>query len=206
MKRDVFYDISEVTLLAGVDEVGRGPLAGDVVAAAVILDPAQPIDGLVGSKKLSDKKRELLAEEIKCKALAWSIARASVLEIDQINILHASLLAMKRAVESLAIQPQHVAVDGNRLPKWSYSSQAVVRGDSLIPAISAASILAKVQRDREMVELDKRFPGYGLAKHKGYPTKQHIAAMEELGLEDRAVMAIYRHSFAPVRKVKAGVV
>lgn len=183
-------------LVAGVDEVGRGPLAGDVVAAAVILDPDNPIDGLNDSKKLSEKKREWLAIEIRSKALAWSIARASVAEIDEINILQASLLAMKRAVESLSIQPAHVLVDGNKLPKWHYSAEAIVQGDSSVPAISAASILAKVQRDHEMIELDKQYPGYGLAEHKGYPTAKHLAAIETLGVVD-----IYRRSFGPVRKI-----
>lgn len=192
--------------IAGVDEVGRGPLAGDVVAAAVILDPAQPISGLMDSKKLPEKKREQLAIEIKAKALAWSIARASVAEIDEINILHASMLAMKRAVESLAVQPHHVLVDGNRLPKWRYSAEAIVKGDSKIPAISAASILAKVQRDSEMVLLDKQFPGYGLAIHKGYPTAKHLAAIQTLGLgtsgiETQGIVEIYRRSFGPVRRL-----
>lgn len=183
-------------LIAGVDEVGRGPLAGDVVAAAVILDPQKPIAGLTDSKKLSEKKRELLAVEIRSKALAWSIARASVAEIDELNILQASLLAMKRAVETLVIQPQRVLVDGNKLPKWHYQAEAIVQGDSLVPAISAASILAKVQRDNEMLELDKRYPGYGLAEHKGYPTAKHLAAIQTLG-----VVEIYRRSFGPVRKI-----
>jgi len=188
-------DFKNAQLIAGVDEVGRGPLAGDVVAAAVILDPENPIEGLADSKKLSEKKRLLLEDEIKAKALAWYVARASVEEIDEINILHASMLAMKRAVEGLSIQPEYVLVDGNRLPKWTYPSEPVVQGDSLVPAISAASILAKVQRDGEMVELDKRFPGYGLAGHKGYPTKQHMSALEELG-----VTPIHRKSFAPVKR------
>lgn len=201
MNRDFFVQFRHYKLLAGVDEVGRGPLAGDVVAAAVILNPDNPITGLADSKKLSEKKREQLAEEIKVKALSWSIARASVAEIDTLNILHASMLAMKRAVESLAIQPEHVLVDGNRLPRWTYSAQAIVQGDSLIPAISAASILAKVQRDREMIDLDKRFPGYGLAEHKGYPTKKHILALEQLGVTD-----IYRRSFGPVKKLLLSVV
>lgn len=188
-------------LIAGVDEVGRGPLAGDVVAAAVILDPAQPISGLMDSKKLPEKKREQLAIEIKSKALAWCIARASVAEIDELNILHASMLAMKRAVENLGIQPHHVLVDGNRLPKWRYSAEAIVKGDSKIPAISAASILAKVQRDGEMVLLDKQFPGYGLALHKGYPTAKHLAAIQTLGIESQGIVEIYRRSFGPVRRL-----
>jgi len=198
MNHDVIAKFAHYKLLAGVDEVGRGPLAGDVVAAAVILDPEYPIMGLADSKKLSEKRREALAIEIKSKALAWSVTRASVSEIDSLNILQASLLAMKRAVESLAIQPEHVLVDGNKLPRWHYSSQAIVQGDSLIPAISAASILAKVQRDSEMLELDKLFPGYGLAEHKGYPTRKHMEALEQRGIPDTGV---YRHSYAPVKKL-----
>lgn len=181
-------------LLAGCDEVGRGPLAGDVVAAAVILDPENPIEGLNDSKKLTEKKRELLFDEIKLKAKSWCVARASVAEIDQINILQASLLAMTRAVQGLHIQPEHVLVDGNKLPKWTYKAEAVVKGDSRVAAISAASILAKVVRDREMVELDKQYPGYGLADHKGYPTKTHMDALVRLG-----VTPIHRRSFGPVR-------
>lgn len=181
-------------LLAGVDEVGRGPLAGDVVAAAVILDPEKPITGLADSKKLSEKKRELLFDEICSNAMSWCVARASVAEIDQLNILQASLLAMTRAVEGLSVQPEHVLVDGNKLPRWHYSAEAVVKGDSRVAAISAASILAKVVRDREMHELDKRYPGYGLADHKGYPTKVHLDALERLGASP-----IHRQSYAPVR-------
>ncbi|WP_444889742.1 ribonuclease HII [Microbulbifer sp. DLAB2-AA] len=183
-------------LLAGVDEVGRGPLAGDVVAAAVILDPAEPILGLADSKKLSEKKRESLFEEICERALSFSIARATVEEIDQINILQASLLAMRRAVEQLPLQPEFVLVDGNKRPDWSYACDTVIKGDSRVAAIAAASILAKVTRDREMVELDARYPGYGLAGHKGYPTKAHMQALEELGPS-----ALHRVSFAPVRKL-----
>ncbi len=179
---------------AGVDEVGRGPLAGDVVAAAVILDEAQPIEGLDDSKKLSEKRREVLFEQIQQRAKSWCIARASVAEIDQINILQASLLAMKRAVEGLSVTPEHVWVDGNKIPQWHYPAEAVVKGDSRVKAIAAASILAKVTRDREMEALDKIYPGYGLAGHKGYPTKQHMAALETLG-----VTPIHRRSFAPVR-------
>lgn len=181
-------------LLAGCDEVGRGPLAGDVVAAAVILDPNNPIVGLADSKKLTEKKRDLLFDEIKLKAKSWCIARASVAEIDSINILQASLLAMHRAVQGLHIQPEHVLVDGNKLPKWRYAAEAVVKGDSRVAAISAASILAKVLRDREMVELDKQYPGYGLADHKGYPTKVHMDALDRLG-----ITPIHRTSYAPVR-------
>jgi ribonuclease HII len=181
-------------LLAGCDEVGRGPLAGDVVAAAVILDPENPILGLDDSKKLTEKKRELLFDEIKLKAKSWCVARASVAEIDKINILQASLLAMHRAVQGLHIQPEYVLVDGNKLPQWSYTAEAVVKGDSRVGAISAASILAKVVRDREMVEMDKQYPGYGLADHKGYPTKVHMDALDKLG-----ITPIHRTSYAPVR-------
>ncbi|QIL88746.1 ribonuclease HII [Microbulbifer sp. SH-1] len=183
------------TLLAGVDEVGRGPLAGDVVAAAVILDPANAIEGLADSKKLSEKRREVLFDEIREKALSFSIARATVEEIDQLNILHASMLAMKRAVEQLSVQPEFVLVDGNRKPSWRYACDAVVKGDDRVAAIAAASILAKVTRDREMVLLDQKYPGYGLAGHKGYPTKAHMAALAELG-----VTPIHRKSFAPVQR------
>ena len=181
-------------LLAGCDEVGRGPLAGDVVAAAVILDPENPIEGLDDSKKLTEKKRELLFDEIKVKAKSWCVARASVAEIDQINILQASLLAMHRAVQGLHLQPEYVLVDGNKLPKWKYTAEAVVKGDSRVQAISAASILAKVVRDREMIEFDKQYPGYGLADHKGYPTKFHMDALIRLGITE-----IHLKSFAPVR-------
>lgn len=181
-------------LLAGTDEAGRGPLAGPVVAAAVILDPDKPIEGLADSKKLSEKKREALFDEIKEKALAWSIARASVEEIDQINILHASLLAMRRAIEQLSISPEYVLVDGNRCPtKLKVQCEYVVKGDSRVACISAASILAKVSRDREMVALDELYPGYGLAKHKGYPTKFHLEALKALGVNE-----LYRKSFKPV--------
>ena len=182
-------------LMAGVDEVGRGPLAGDVVAAAVILDPSNPIDGLDDSKKLTEKKREALFPLIQERALSFCVARASVAEIDDINILHASLLAMKRAVEGLAVQPEHVLVDGNRLPPWRYAAEAVVKGDSRVAAIAAASILAKVVRDREMVAFDKQYPEYGFAGHKGYPTKVHMAALEQYG-----PTPIHRVSFGPVKK------
>ena len=194
----LFEDNRSVRLLAGVDEVGRGPLAGDVVAAAVILVPERPIKGLRDSKKLSAAQRESLAPAIRERALAWSLARASVAEIDELNILHASMLAMRRAVEALSPQPQYVLVDGNRLPCWEYPSEPVVKGDDRVPAIAAASILAKVQRDSEMVALDRQFPGYGLARHKGYPTRAHLTALRELG-----VSAIHRRSFAPVRDLLA---
>lgn len=182
--------------VAGVDEVGRGPLAGAVVAAAVILDPNAPIQGLADSKKLSESKREALAEEIKDKALNWCVARAEVAEIDRLNILHASLLAMRRAVLGLTLTPDHVQVDGNRCPELPCSVEAIIKGDALVPAISAASILAKVVRDREMVELDKRYPGYGLAAHKGYPTAAHLAALQKYGPTE-----IHRRSFGPVKNL-----
>ena len=182
--------------LAGVDEAGRGPLAGDVVAAAVILDPARPVPGLRDSKKLTATRREALAELIRERALAWAVARASVAEIDRLNILHASMLAMHRAVQALQPQPGYVLVDGNRLPRWSYAAEPVVGGDDRVPAIAAASILAKVQRDRELVELDARYPGYGFAAHKGYPTRAHLAALRALG-----VTPVHRRSFAPVKSL-----
>ncbi len=180
--------------LAGVDEVGRGPLAGDVVAAAVILDPERPIAGLRDSKKLSEARRVALAEEIRDRASAWAIARATVAEIDSLNILQASLLAMHRAVQALSPQPDYVLVDGNRLPRWDYASEPVVKGDDRVPAIAAASILAKVQRDSELIELDARYPAYGFARHKGYPTAAHLSALREHG-----VSPVHRRSFAPVR-------
>lgn len=185
--------------LAGVDEVGRGPLAGDVVAAAVILDPARPIAGLRDSKKLSESRREELALLIMERALAWSVARATVAEIDALNILQASLLAMHRAVQGLAPQPAYVLVDGNRLPRWNYASEPVVKGDDRVPAIAAASILAKVQRDSELVELERQYPGYGFAAHKGYPTAAHLAALRTLG-----VTPVHRRSFGPVRALLSG--
>jgi ribonuclease HII len=181
---EAFISCYQGELVAGVDEVGRGPLAGDVVAAAVILDPENPIEGLDDSKKLTEKRREKLFVEIQQRALSWSIARAGVQEIDELNILHASLLAMKRAVESLHTQPEHVLVDGNR----------VVKGDSRVKAIAAASILAKVTRDREMVEMETVYPGYGFAGHKGYPTKVHMEALDKLG-----PTPIHRRTFGPVR-------
>ena len=185
--------------IAGVDEVGRGPLAGDVVAAAVILDPARPIVGLRDSKKLSESRREELASVIRERAAAWAVARASVAEIDALNILQASLLAMKRAVEALSVQPGYVLVDGNRLPKWSYPSEPVVKGDDRVPAIAAASILAKVQRDGELIALEQQYPGYGFAAHKGYPTAAHLSALKTLG-----VTPVHRRSYAPVRDLLEG--
>ncbi|WOI36696.1 ribonuclease HII [Alteromonas sp. CI.11.F.A3] len=181
-------------LIAGVDEVGRGPLVGDVVTAAVILDPANPIVGLTDSKKLSEKKRVALAAEIKAKALYWHIGRATPEEIDTLNILHATMLAMKRAVEGLAVTPDFVRVDGNRLPDWAYAAEAVVKGDSLHAEISAASIIAKVERDNDMLALDELHPEYGFAGHKGYPTKAHFEALATHGVIDG-----YRKSFKPVK-------
>lgn len=186
-------DFRNDRLIAGTDEVGRGPLAGEVVAAAVILDSATSIPGLNDSKKLSDKQRQQLAILIKERALALTIGRSSVMEIDSLNILQASLLAMRRAVEALPLRPQLVYVDGKHLPDWGFKSKAIVRGDAKIPAIAAASVLAKVTRDREMEVLDSLYPGYGLAKHKGYPTKQHLEALAKLGPSP-----IHRKSFAPV--------
>ena len=181
--------------LAGVDEVGRGPLAGPVVTAAVILDPARPIAGLADSKALSERKRSALFDEILDKALAWAIGRCEVAEIDSLNILRATLLAMERAVAALSVAPEYVLVDGNRCPDWHWPSEAVVKGDGRVAAISAASILAKVTRDREMDALDVRYPGYGLAGHKGYPTAEHIAALQRLGASP-----VHRRSFRPVRE------
>ncbi len=192
---EAFISSYQGLLGAGVDEVGRGPLAGDVVTAAVILDPENPIEGLNDSKKLTEKRRDALFDEIKIKAKSFCIARASIEEIDEINILQASLLAMKRAVEGLHIQPEHVWVDGNKIPQWSYPAEAVVKGDARVTAIGAASILAKVTRDREMAEMDELYPGYGFAGHKGYPTKVHMAALDKLG-----PCPIHRTSYAPVRE------
>jgi len=186
---------STIHRIAGVDEVGRGPLAGPVVTAAVILDPYNPIVGLMDSKALTERKRERLFDEIKERAAAWSLGRAEVHEIDEINILHATMLAMQRAVEGLALEPTEVLIDGNRCPELPYPSRAIIKGDQTEPAICAASILAKVSRDREMVELDAQYPGYGLARHKGYPTKVHIAALMEQGISP-----IHRMSFRPVRE------
>lgn len=180
---------------AGVDEVGRGPLAGPVIAAAVILDPTRPIIGLNDSKKLSEKRRELLAVQIRQQARAWTLAYASSWEIDRYNILQASLLAMRRAVQGLRIAPKQVLVDGNRLPTWHWPSQAIVGGDGLVDAIAAASILAKVARDHEMRHLAKHYPGYGFAQHMGYPTATHRAAIQRLGH-----CPAHRLSFAPMRQ------
>lgn len=183
-------------LACGVDEAGRGPLAGPVVAAAVILDPARPIEGLNDSKKLSAKRREILAVEIRCKALAWAIAEASVEEIDRINILQASLLAMQRAVDALGVQPSLALIDGNRCPQLACPAQAIVGGDGLVASIAAASILAKTYRDAGMLELHAIYPQYGLDRHMGYPTAAHLAALREHG-----VSPVHRRSYAPVAKL-----
>lgn len=187
------FEVGSDVLVAGVDEVGRGPLAGDVVTAAVILDPQRPVAGLADSKQLSEARREQLYAAITERALAWAVARASVAEIDSLNILQASLLAMRRAVEALSVQPGFVYVDGNRCPQWPYRSEAVVKGDSRVACIAAASILAKVTRDRELVALDALYPGYGLARHKGYPSPEHLQALQQLGPSP-----IHRRSFKPV--------
>lgn len=180
--------------ICGVDEVGRGPLAGPVIAAAVILDPNNPIAGLADSKTLTAEKREQLDALIRTRALAFALGRAEVEEIDAINILQATMLAMQRAVAALAIPPDLAYIDGNRCPSLPCRAEAIIKGDSKVPAISAASIIAKVARDREMVAWDVRYPGYGLAQHKGYPTPTHLLALAELG-----VTPIHRRSFAPVR-------
>ncbi|KAF6593515.1 ribonuclease HII [Cronobacter sp. EKM101R] len=182
-------------LVAGVDEVGRGPLVGAVVTAAVILDPLNPIVGLADSKKLSEKRRLALFDEIKEKAIVWSLGRAEPHEIDELNILHATMLAMQRAVAGLAVTPEYVLIDGNRCPALPMPSMAVVKGDSRVAEISAASILAKVTRDAEMAELDLTFPQYGFAQHKGYPTAFHLERLAEHG-----ATAHHRRSFAPVRR------
>lgn len=184
--------------VAGVDEVGRGPLAGAVVAAAVILDPNNPIPGLNDSKKLSAKRRDALDALIRERALDFCLGRAEVEEIDEINILEASLLAMQRAVAGLRGSPDRALIDGNRLPALACPAEAVVGGDGLVDAIKAASIIAKVARDREMEALDVEYPGYGLARHKGYPTAAHIAALKQLGPSD-----IHRMSFAPCQRALA---
>ncbi|MEK7708167.1 MAG: ribonuclease HII [Pseudomonadota bacterium] len=188
---------SAVGVICGVDEAGRGPLAGPVYAACVVLNAAHKIAGLADSKELSEKKREVLAIAIKKYAKAWAIASASVQEIDQLNILQASLLAMKRAVESLPFVPDLVLVDGNQSPQLKCSVRTIIRGDSLIPEISAASILAKTARDKEMQRLHECFPLYGFDQHKGYPTKKHLAALQKHG-----ACEIHRQSFAPVHALK----
>ena len=182
--------------ICGVDEAGRGPLAGPVFAACVVLNPDYPIEGLADSKKLSEKIRTKLEIAIKTHSIAWAIASASVDEIDQLNILQASLLAMKRAVESLTFTPDQVLVDGNHRPYLNFPIQTIIRGDSLIPEISAASILAKTARDAEMMRLHQDFPHYGFDRHKGYPTAAHIIALQEHGISSE-----HRRSFAPVKKL-----
>jgi ribonuclease HII len=192
---------STIKLICGVDEAGRGPIAGAVFAAAVILDPNHPIDGLADSKKLTEKKRTKLAVQIKEQALAWSIARAEVDEIDRINILRASLLAMKRAVETLNMMPSQVLVDGLYCPDVAITSEAIVKGDSKVAEISAASILAKTARDEDMLELHNLYPGYGFDRHKGYPTADHLEALRRLG-----ACEIHRRSFGPVAAVLNGII
>lgn len=186
----------KANLIAGVDEVGRGPLVGAVVTAAVILDPNNPIEGLTDSKKLSEKKRNALFDEIKEKALAWSLGRCEADEIDELNILQATMVAMQRAVAGLNITPDFVLIDGNKTPELPMPAQAVVKGDLRVAEISAASILAKVTRDREMDDLDAQYPQFGFAKHKGYPTKAHFAALEEHGVIEQ-----HRKSFKPVKRI-----
>lgn len=189
----------EAVLVCGVDEAGRGPLAGPVVAAAVILDPLRPVAGLNDSKRLSARARERLEGEIKAQALAWAVAEAAVEEIDRLNILQATLLAMRRAVEALAVRPEAVWVDGNRAPSVAAPVRCIVGGDRTEPAIMAASILAKTARDAQMRALDALHPQYGFAQHKGYPTATHLAALRAHG-----VLAVHRRSFAPVREILAG--
>lgn len=196
---DLFNDMMLVDsgdLIAGVDEAGRGPLAGAVYAAAVILNPDEPIEGLRDSKKLTAKRRDELAEEIKAKALCWCVADASVEEIEEMNILKDTMLAMRRAVLGLRIEPKLVLVDGNRLPEVPYPANAIVKGDDKVAAISAASILAKTTRDHRMDELDLRYPGYGFAKHKGYGVKEHIDAIKRLG-----VCPEHRKTFEPIASI-----
>ncbi len=187
------FPMTDAFLIAGIDEAGRGPLAGPVMAAAVILDPARPIAGLADSKILGATRREQLAVEIRAQALAWALGRAEAAEIDQINILQATLLAMQRAVATLGIAPDHALVDGNRCPTLACSCQAIIKGDVTEPAISAASILAKTARDAELRQLDARYPQYGFARHKGYPTAAHHEALRRYG-----PCPEHRRSFAPV--------
>lgn len=195
-QESIFPDLPDLAglLVAGVDEVGRGPLVGAVVTAAVILDPARPVAGLADSKVLTEKKRLLLADEIREKALCFALGRADPHEIDELNILHATMLAMQRAVLALDVAPQHVLVDGNRVPRLACAATAVVKGDARVAVISAASILAKVARDAEMVALHERYPHYGFDQHKGYPTAAHLAALRQHG-----PIPEHRRSFAPVR-------
>lgn len=189
--------LPETGLICGADEAGRGPIAGPVFAAAVILDPDRPIDGLRDSKKLSENRRDELALEIKKKAKAWSIAQCSVAEIDELNILWASMLAMKRAIETLSVLPELALIDGNRCPKdLSVPAEAIVKGDDKVLAISAASILAKTARDAVMMELHDKYPVYGFDRHKGYPTAFHLAQLKKYG-----VSPVHRRTYAPVRKI-----
>jgi ribonuclease HII len=192
----MLYQRPDVRLICGVDEVGRGPLIGAVVTAAVILDPARPVAGLTDSKKLSERRRIELAAQIKQQALCWALGRAEPAEIDQLNILHATMLAMRRAVAALTIQPEWVLVDGNRTTEFGVPATAVIKGDLLVPEISAASILAKVARDEEMQALHLEHPQFGFADHKGYPTAAHLAAIAQYG-----VLPEHRRSFKPVRLV-----
>ncbi len=196
---DLFNDVileESADLIAGVDEAGRGPLAGPVVAAAVILDPMRPIQGLRDSKKLTEEQRERLAPLIRERALDWSVAHATVEEIDELNILQATMLAMKRAVAGLSVRPNLVLVDGNRVPHLDIAVNAIVGGDDKIASISAASIIAKTTRDQWLVELDRRYPEYGFARHKGYGTPEHIAALRKYG-----PLPEHRKTFAPVRQI-----
>ena len=193
MKLRLAYDLGEETLIAGVDEAGRGPLAGPVVAAAVILDPRRPIRGVADSKQLTPLQRSRLEIAIQSQAHAWAIGRAEVDEIDRINILQATLLAMQRAVAALDPAPRRVLIDGDRCPRLACPAVAIVQGDRKVAAIAAASILAKVARDREMEALDARYPGYGFARHKGYTTREHVRALRRLG-----ATPIHRRSFQPV--------
>ena len=183
-------------LVCGVDEAGRGPLAGAVFAAAVILDPSKPIEGLRDSKKLTEVRRNLLAEQIKSNALAWAIAQCSEQEIDQLNILQASMLAMRRAVEGLSIVPTLALIDGNRCPDMSIRSEAIIKGDDKVPAISAASILAKTARDASLIALHQQYPHYAFDQHKGYPTALHLERLRQHG-----VSPVHRKSYAPVREL-----
>jgi ribonuclease HII len=193
MKLTLAYNLGAETLIAGVDEAGRGPLAGPVIAAAVILDPQRPIRGVADSKQLTPLQRSRLEVEIQARALSWAVGRAEVEEIDCINILQATLLAMQRAVAALDPAPRHALIDGDRCPRLSCPAVAIVRGDQKVAAIAAASILAKVARDREMEALDARYPGYGFARHKGYTTREHVRALRRLG-----ATPIHRRSFRPV--------
>jgi ribonuclease HII len=190
-----------IRYVAGVDEVGIGPLAGPVLACAVILDPAQPIQGLADSKSISEKRRQALAEEIQQRALSVSIGRASVEEVDELNVLKASHLAMRRALAGLSLEPDHVLVDGNKLPEMDYSAEAIVQGDKTVDSISAASIVAKVTRDEELIALALDYPGYGFESHKGYPTAQHRRALRTMG-----PCPAHRRSYAPVQAALANTV